>query len=433
MRDLTFTSLYAFLAALAITRPWLGMFMWSWMDYMNPHRLCYSYAKYSIPFSLVAAALTLGSFFVSVEPKRFPWTRETILLLLFVLWMNVTVWFALNPTDAWVEWDRVMKIQVMVFATFMLIWDRWRLDGLIWTIALSIGFYGIKGGIFTLLTGGNDRVHGPEYTYIQDNNDLALALVAIIPLMRYLQLRSGQKWIRLGLSVAMVLCTVAVLGSYSRGGMVALVTVMVLMVMKSRKKLLFGLVLVVGITAGLKIMPQQWFDRMDTIKEYKQDGSALGRFNAWWFAWNLANDHPMTGGGFRAFTKANFEVYAPDPKDFHEAHNIFFKVLGEHGFPGLFLFLLLWLTAWSSATWVRKATRRHPELIWASDLGSMLQVSLAGYILGGSFLNLAYFALPYHLMGIVVICKVLVKQELRSIHTGQAAYELEFEAIPVPV
>src|SRR5437899_9889903 len=123
MRDLTFTALYAFLSALAITRPWLAMFMWSWMDYMNPHRLCYSYAKYLIPFSMIAAALTLGSFFLSAEPKRFPWTRETILLLLFVLWMNVTVWFALSPYAAWVEWDLVMKIQVLVLGTFWLTWN----------------------------------------------------------------------------------------------------------------------------------------------------------------------------------------------------------------------------------------------------------------------------------------------------------------------
>jgi probable O-glycosylation ligase (exosortase A-associated) len=414
MRDFTFTVFYAFLSALAVTRPWLGMFMWSWMDYMNPHRLCYSYAKYSIPFSLIAAALTLGCFFVSPEPKRFLWTRETILLMLFVLWMNVTVWFALNPYDAWIEWDRVMKIQIMVFATFYLIWDRWRLEGLIWTIAMSIGFYGIKGGIFTLVNGGNDRVHGPEYTYIEDNNDLALALVAVIPLMRYLQLRSERKWIRMGLSAAMLLCAVSVLGSYSRGGLVALATVMVLMVLKSRKRLLFGTMLVVGITVGLKVMPQQWFDRMNTIKEYKQDNSAKGRFNAWSFAWNLANERPLTGGGFRSFNKANFAIYAPDPEDFHEAHNIFFKVLGEHGFPGVILFILLWITSWKSAGWIRKATRGDPQLIWASDLGSMLQVSLAGYMLGGSFLNLAYFALPYHLMAIVVICRFLVRQELHS-------------------
>jgi probable O-glycosylation ligase (exosortase A-associated) len=433
MRDLAFTLLYAFISAFAITRPWLGMFIWSWMDYMNPHRLCYSYAKYSIPFSLIASLLTFGSFFISSEPKRFVWTRETILLICFAAWMNVTVWFALNPSEAWVEWDRVMKIQIMVFATFLLIWDRWRLDGLIWTIAVSIGFYGVKGGIFTIVTGGNDRVHGPEYTYIQDNNDLALALVAVIPMMRYLQLRSGNKWIRFGLSAAMLLCTVAVLGSYSRGGMVALVTVMILMVMKSRKRVLFGLLLIVAITLALKVMPQQWFDRMNSIKQYQQDNSALGRFNAWSFAWNVASHHPLTGGGFRVFTKSNFEIYAPDPTDFHEAHNIFFKVLGEHGFPGVILFILLWVTSWGSARWIRKATRGDPDLLWASDLASMLQVSLAGYMLGGSFLNLAYFALPYHLMAIVVICKVLVKQELWSVQMDETTEDdaLELEASPV--
>ena len=414
MRDLVFTLVFFGVVLPALTRPWLGIVIWCWMDYMNPHRLCYGFAKYAIPFSQISAGVTVGSALIIQEPRRFPWTRETVLLICFVLWMNVTVWFALNPYAAWTEWDRVMKIQVMVFATLFLMYDRWRLEALVWIIVLSLGFYGVKGGVFTLMTGGAHRVHGPEYTYIEDNNDLALALVSIIPLMRYLQLKTESKFIRIGLGIAMFFTTISILGSYSRAGFIALATVSFLMFLKSRKKVVFGFMLVAAIGIGLAIMPQQWFDRMNTIKSYEQDNSARGRFNAWEFAWNVAMDHPITGGGFRVFTKELFQIYAPDPEDYHEAHNIFFKVLGEHGFPGVFLFASLFASAWFSASWVKQQVRSFPHLMWAGDLAGMMQVSLAGFTLGGSFLNLAYFALPYHLVAIILICKVIVKEEIAA-------------------
>jgi hypothetical protein len=66
-----------------------------------------------------------------------------------------------------------------------LIHGKERIQLLVWVTAVSIGFYGIRGGIFTILTGGNYRVYGPEETFIADNNQLGLALTMILPLLYY--------------------------------------------------------------------------------------------------------------------------------------------------------------------------------------------------------------------------------------------------------
>ena len=58
---------------------------------------------------------------------------------------------------------------------------------------LSLGFYGVKGGIFTIVNGGVYRVQGPLGTFIGGNNEMALALVMTMPLMRYLQLQEQQQ------------------------------------------------------------------------------------------------------------------------------------------------------------------------------------------------------------------------------------------------
>jgi probable O-glycosylation ligase (exosortase A-associated) len=180
--------------------------------------------------------------------------------------------------------------------------------------------------------------------------------------------------------------------------------------MKSRRKVVLILGVAVIIPVFLAFMPQKWSDRMHTIDKYQEDASAIGRINAWGFAWNLAKDHPITGGGYKAFTHELFFTYAPDPLNHHDAHSIYFEVLAEQGFPGLIMFLGLGVLTWRTGSWVRRHTKELPDLQWAGDLSAMTQVSIAGFAVGGAFAGLAYFDLPYHLLAIIVLCRTFVKQ-----------------------
>jgi probable O-glycosylation ligase (exosortase A-associated) len=147
---------------------------------------------------------------------------------------------------------------------------------------------------------------------------------------------------------------------------------------------------------------------METIGEYKADGSAMGRVNAWHFAFNMATDNFM-GGGFRSFTPRMFHVYAPNPYDVHAPHSLYFQVLGEHGFVGLALFLAFLVISWRTGNRVLRFCKDNRELKWASDLAAMCQVSLAGYCVGGAFLTLAYADLLYDIVIILVLLeKVLI-------------------------
>jgi putative inorganic carbon (hco3(-)) transporter len=289
-----------------------------------------------------------------------------------------------------------------------------KLERLVWVIVISIGIFGVKGGIFTAAHGGNYIVWGPPSSFIEGNNELALALLTIVPLMRYLQTRTSSKWIKRGLAGAMVLCAFSIVGSYSRGALLGATAMTALLWLKSKRKIAFGIPIVLVFILAVMFMPDRWGQRMGTIETYDQDASALGRINAWNFAFNLAKDHPITGGGFNVFTHEMFARYAPNPLDVHDAHSIYFQVLGEHGFVGLFLFVLLGILTVTTAGWVIRKTRDHPELQWAHDLGSMIQVSFAGFAVGGSFLGLAYWDLPYHLMAIAVLTKVIVRDALAA-------------------
>lgn len=401
MRDLFITGVIFSLLPFVFKRPWLGILLWSWLGYMNPHRLAWGFA-YNLPFSMLVGLVTIAAFMASKEKKEMPWTRETIVLLIFVGWMLVTTLLAFYPNDAWLQWNKVWKIQLMIFLTALIITDRHKLHWLIWVIALSFGFYGVKGGIFTIVNGGAYRVQGPTETFIAGNNEIALALVMTIPLIRYLHLQETRKWIRTGLASAMVLTGVAAIGSQSRGGLVAMVAMGLFLWIKSRNKIVTGFYMVVAVGIMASIMPQEWYDRMNTINSYQEDQSAQGRLNAWHTAFNVAKAN-ITGGGYELWRPPVFRQYAPDPFNVRDVHSIYFEIMGEHGFIGFALFMLLGLLAWIRAQQIIKRCKKDLDKKWASDLAAMIQVSLVGYAAGGAFLGMGYFDLPYHLMVILVL------------------------------
>jgi len=390
------------------TRPFVGLMVWSWLGYMNPYRLTYGFA-YSFPWVLIIAVITLVSVAASREDKRIPFTAVSVLLFLFLAWTGLATIFAVD-SSAVGTFEEFAKTLVMVFVTFMLVKTRARMHWLVWMIVVSLGFYGVKGGVFTALGGGASHVLGPSGSFIGDNNAIALALCMVLPLMRYLQLHAARKAVRVGLGAAMLLTAIAVLGTYSRGGLIALAIVALALLVKGRRRvavtLFFG---VVALTA-YHFMPPQWIARMGTLQDPTQVNSAETRIQSWKFAANVAFHHPFVGGGFNDYKSERlWEAYGPPDARPRAIHSVYFRVLSEQGFPGLFLFLGLLAASWLNCRSVRKKTRASLDQRWAYDLASMLQVSLVAFVVSGALLPMTYFDLTYQLMALCALLALYVR------------------------
>jgi putative inorganic carbon (HCO3(-)) transporter len=406
MRDLVMFAVIFGTMPFIFVRPALGVLIFTWLSLMNPHRLSYG-AAFDFPFAALVAMVTLVAVLLSKQPKKFPRTPVTILLLAFCAWMTLTSFFALEPDLVWREWSRVIKTLFMVFVSFMVLNTERDIKQYAWVVALSLGFYGLKGGLFVLMSGGSYRVYGPSGSYIEENNGMALALIATLPLIWYLRNQAKNKWLSL-VMLAMTICTsIAAVGSYSRGALLGGAAMLSFLWLKSKNKLGTGVAVVVMVAVIALVMPPQWFDRMNTIDDYKQDDSAMGRINAWQFAINVAT-HNVLGGGFNVFSPRQFMIYAPDPLAYHVAHSIFFQVLGDHGFVGLTMFVLLIVCVWRTGTRIVKFCGNVPEMKWASDLAKMIQVCVIGFVVSGAFLSLAYFDLFYDFIVILVIVEKLL-------------------------
>ena len=145
----------------------------------------------------------------------------------------------------------------------------------------------------------------------------------------------------------------------------------------------------------------------------------MGRINAWVAAWNIARDR-LFGGGFWVALPWVFEIYAPTGSRTAVAHSIYFQMMGEHGFVGLALFLLVGLFSWLNARALIRMAAPHDKRDWRRVLGQMVQVSMIGYAITGAFLSMAYFDLPYNVMVISALALRFARMESRDASTQTA-------------
>jgi probable O-glycosylation ligase (exosortase A-associated) len=407
MRDYLLVAVVVASLPVCVVRPFVGVLMWAWISFMNPHRLAWGFARDLPVAQLVALATLLGCVF-SREPKRIP--RNGGVYGLVALWICLTACTLVAERidiggPAWIERS---KILLMLFVTIMLVTSRERLKQLLLVTALSVGFYGFKGGIFAFATGGTYRVWGPEDSFLADNNAVALALCMIIPILAYMPRQVEDRRLRIFLQASALLSVVAVISTYSRGGLLGLGVIALFFVLKSQHKLLGVVALGAACIVVLALVPQDWTERMSTIETYQADASAVSRIEAWRVAWRLALDRPLLGWGPKALDNSTlYDRYCPDCVARTGVHSSYFQVLAEGGFLmfAVFIGLLGWclLTLWQLTTQFRSS----PNNRWVADYADMLQLGLIGFAVSGTFLELAFFDLVYHFIGATVVLREL--------------------------
>lgn len=420
MRDILVVLLFACGTLFALRRPYIAALLWVWISLMNPHRLAWGFA-YSLPIAMAAAGVLFFS--MVLNPGKVRWTLAfpVPVLLALVGWMGVTTAFAIFPEESYTKYVFVLKVLLMLLPIAAVVRTREEILGLIVTIAGSLAFFGVKGGLFTLLSAGEFLVWGPPSSAVEGNNELAVALLMTVPLLYYLtnqtlQLRSlpiigriPEKWVKRFLYLSMLLCLAAALGSHSRGALLTMIAMGSVLWWRSKSKMmLFVIAALVGVMA-VTFMPEKWSSRMGTIETYDQDASALGRINAWTMAANIANDR-VTGAGFVTDSQAIYDKYAPNPDFVIVAHSIYFQILGEHGYIGLVLYLTFWIATYVLAGRVSRRSAGQENLDWASSLATVIRVSLIGFAVGGAFLSLAYWDMPFYLFVLLLCTDRCVKE-----------------------
>lgn len=412
MRSLLLTILIITLLPSAFITPFLGVLVWSWISFMSPHRLVWGIGD-ALPWAVIVGSVGIAGWLVS-ERRRIPMDATTILLAVLAILFTISTYYSLVPDVAWVKWEAILKEFVFFFITAALLTNRVRVQALMWIMVISISFYGIKGGVFTLLTGGNYRVWGPADSEISDNNQLAAALVMTLPLINYLGRQSKLEIIRLGSRLSMGFSLLSILASYSRGAVVALTAMVLWLLRHSKHKLIAAVVIGVTLGGAVTFMPSDWLARIASIQNYEQDASAEGRLQIWGVAIKIAVARPLTGGGFYApYTQSVVDQFSPGIQA-RAVHSIWLEVLSENGFPAFFVWTALMIVGLANCRTIIRRTNDIPELRWANDLAHMSIVAIIGYAVGGSFLSLTYWDFYFTLLVVIASVKRISLAELAA-------------------
>ena len=390
IRDIILSSVLCGCLGLTFRYPYVGVLTWTWLAIMQPHREVYGVVSNTLRLNFIVAFATIAVWFFSKERKLPPVDGTLAAVLMFLAWMTFSNVYVDASNLGWVLWDRAWKILALGLIVGATANTKERIHALMWMVMLALVYYGGKGGLLTLMTGGAKRITGPPDTLIGDNNQLALTLLMILPIVNYLRVHSANKLVRLGVIVLGLLTFLSVIGSYSRGAYVALAALCFVGWVRARNKLIYPILLTIVAVPALMFMPQSFYDRAATLQNAGDDPSFQGRVQAWHVAYYYARDHFPFGAGFSGtqFSQV-YNYYFPGASS-HAAHSIYFQVLGDHGFMGLAIFLTILFLALLNTQRIRKAARNRPEFKWAYDLATMIQLSIIAYCVGGAALSMAY-------------------------------------------
>ncbi|MBU2894684.1 putative O-glycosylation ligase, exosortase A system-associated [Colwellia sp. D2M02] len=425
MRDIFLVLVFPALLYFIFKRPYIGVSLWIWSAMFFPNGWVWGFAS-SLRYNMLIALATILSYFFQRNKVKTEASGLTVLILIFFIWSTISSALTLsNPSIVWFEWNIFLKIIIFYFLCIFVIKTKHHINVFLWAICLSAAYFGAAEGLKYIVTAGGHTVAGIPGSRLEDRNELALALNMTIPLIMFLLSQTKSKWLRLALMGAVAFNIVAILGSYSRGGTLALIVVGGYFFLQSKRKLLVSIFLVVAVGVSSAFVSDEWTGRMNTIETMDQDTSFLGRAMAWKQATLMALDNPIFGAGFKAgqnqglwmlyepdFYKLNFIVdttgiHFPKAK---AAHSIYFQVLGDLGFVGLIMFLSILLITYRKLSWVTRNTDDE----WLIGLARMLKVSLIAYCAGGAALSLPYFDLSFAIFALAhILCELIKRKETK--------------------
>ena len=401
MRDYVVLIFLAGCIYAALKKPWLGVLSLAIFSYLNPHAYAWGFVR-SLPVYYVLFLVVAFRTFTAKDKDSIPkdW-RITVFILLWI-YFAITSTQAYFPDIAWQRFWFVTKIYLPFFFTLVLINTRFKLYCLVVTIAASIGIVAVKGGLFAILHGFSARVYGPPATQFEENNAFAVAMLICIPLLLIWQRETRNSLFKKGILLAIPIIYAASLCSWSRGALITMTVLTLMLILNSKHKLLAIPLVLVGAFFVKDYLPQEWFGRMHTLETYQEDSSAMSRIQAWTDGWNHTLEHPFVGAGFDGWREVT-------QRDWHSSY---VEMFSEHGFIAFGLWLSLIVGTLISMTTLPKKTFQVEGMEWVANYCFMLRASLICYMVGTAFLGLSYWDLLYHLIFIAVLVKKIALEEL---------------------
>jgi len=419
MRDLIVSLIVMGALPVSYRRPLVGLLMFSLLAYMRLQDLAWGFARYQ-RWSYYVALVTFAGFLSSRRKNPIIIEARSVIMMCLAAFLGVGLIFAHGEAEiniaAYLEFCKIVAIALF---TTSVIQTRDHLRCMVWVIAMSLGFYGVKNGLAGVITlGGAKILQGPG-GMMKDNNDFALAMVMAVPVLFHLYTSERRQILRQGALVMIPLTIVTVMLTHSRGAALSLAFALSILVWRSRNRFIGIAVGACLIMAAAAFAPKTYVKRLETIQNFEEDGSAQGRLAAWRVAGRMVRANPIFGVGLSRFQVAYLD-FEPAPSDqqlagkggTRVAHNSYFQIWAEGGTPALLMYLSLLGLSFFDIWRIRWRARRKYHASWILSYCSMFEASLGAFFLGSAFLNRAHFDLFYHYVAIILVFGTLARKEM---------------------
>lgn len=424
MLDLGLAAFLGCFLLLGFRRPFLWMLCYLYVDIVSPQIISWGVLA-KIPVSLIAFAAAFLGWLLFDEKRDSRFTFRQALLVLLLAYCAFTTFTAVYPAEAATKWAWVWK--ALVFAIFLplTLRTRLRIEAVALAMVLSASALIIDGGIKTVMGGGGYgtlRIFVDNNTGLYEGSILSCVAISIIPIILWLA-RYGTifppDWrVRLFAAGLIFACALIPVGTQARTGLVCLGVLCVLYLRTARHRVLIACGMALTLVVSLPFLPRSFLDRMSTIENHQSDQSAGTRLGVWKWTWDYATDHPL-GGGFEVYLSNSVEydtvtrqangsnVTIEREKVVEKGrafHSSYFEMLGEQGFPGLAMWLLLQVTGLLQMELVRRRwkDRGEPHEAWVAPLAGALQLAHVVYMIGSLFVGIAFQ--PFILMLVGLQC-----------------------------
>ena len=420
------------MALLAITLLFMSVgllspFVWSlgyvWVDTFLPHMLSYGLLS-GIPIAFIMGGGSMALYAILDRRNPPKLTVVHVLIAVLAVWITLTTTWAVMPAQAWFKWDTSFK--TLVFTCFIpfVFRTRVQIEAFLLVLTMSAAAHLLPWGVKTFATGGGYQMSlgllGSNSTFIAESSAAAAMFAMFVPLLLWLRTYSiivpGQQLRSVASFGMIILYLVGNIGTFARTGLLGLGVLGIGLLMRTKRRILFimAALMVVGVLS--LVATDKWSARVSTITTYEQDNSAYGRILIWEWTVKYALQNPF-GGGFNSFL-INRIVYPDGSEDRGRAfHNIYFANLGEHGFPGLALYLTIMALSLRSMQRVVRQCRGRPDLLWASELARSAQLALVILLLCANFVDISYYFIIWDIVALMLCLRAHVQRAL----TPQAA------------
>jgi len=423
LRDLIVSAFIIGFFPTSFRRPFIGLLLFTLLAYMRVQDLTWGFAR-AQRWSFYVAIITLAGFFLGPGSKRFmlPDMRNYIMVAL-ALCVGLSLAFSgqvegMADVSRYIEYLKIIGVAVFTTAVVK---NRDYLRVLVWIIALSFGFFGVKNGVAAIVSGGSLVIWQGPGGMLADNNDFALALTMGVPLLLHLGLAERRKLMRRVMLATVPLTIITIAATHSRGAFLALSCAIMVLVWRSRNRVAGIATFVLIAIAAFIAAPQSYKDRIASISNYEQDSSALGRLAAWNVARNMIAARPVFGVGFdkflpnyRNYDRSATPVGATGQGIIHVAHNSYLQVWAECGTPAFLLYISLMVLTYLDLWRIRRRARERYHASWILSYTTMFEASFTAFVVGSFFLNRAAFDLFYHFVAVVTVFGVIARQEMED-------------------